>query len=371
MNHHEVCVIIPTFNEEESIEETIIRLQNVLNQNRIDAEILVVDDESTDRTIEIVGKLQQTRYSNIRFIVRHPPETKDLALSIVWGFKNTESPYICVTDGDGSHEIEKIPTMYNAILNGADIAIGSRYMPGGGVVGWPTSRYILSRGATFLTRLLFPYLTDPGNFFMFRKDVINGIDLHAHGFKLSVEIIDKGKWEKLQQIPYTFTNRKKGKSKLKSTIITDFLLEMVDVVKNAVKTRNTRAWTEIESSLKFTLVGAVGVGVNLLLLYLFTDVFGFYYMISGVIAVAISIITNFILNDVFSFGNKSGLKLRKNARFCVYSSIALVGITINLASLFVLTTYMGVYYLFSSFFGILVAYGWNLIMNRRITWNIE
>lgn len=366
MKTHDLCVIIPTFNEEESIEETIIRLQKILNDNGIDAEILIIDDESTDRTIEIVERLQREQYSNIRFMVRHPPEEKDLALSIAYGFNNSTSPYICVTDGDGSHEMEKIPDMYyRASVEGYDIVLGSRYMEGGSVVGWPLSRYILSRGATFLTRLIFPYLTDPGNFFTIRRSVIDGVKLHAHGFKLSVEVIDKGKWDKLQQIPYTFTNRKKGKSKLKPTVITDFIKELIDVVKTAISTRNTSAWDEIRSSMIFTLVGAIGIVVNLSLLYLFTDIVGLFYMVSGIIATSVSLVTNFILNDRFSF--KLKLKSLK-VRFSTYASVTLCGIAINIASLYVLTDFFDMYYILSGFFGILIAYLWNLMMNRRVTW---
>lgn len=368
MNEHKLCVIIPTLNEEEVIEETLIRLNSILKEHNIDSEILIIDDESNDKTIEVIKNLQQTKYSNIRFIIRHPPEEKNLALATVCGFNNTNCPYICVTDGDGSHELEKIPDMYNAILTGADIVLGSRYMKGGGVVGWPLYRYVLSRGTTFITRLIFPYLTDPGNFFIIRKKVIENTSLRARGFKLSVEIIDKGKWDVLVQIPYIFTNRKHGKSKLKPTIITDFLNEILDVIVHAIKERNTRAWEEIKSIVKFTIVGASGIFVNLFILYFLTDVIGLYFMISGVIAVVGSIITNFILNDSFSFNEKKKLRLSKLKRFFTYASISTIGVIINLLFLYVLTSLLGVFYILSSFIGICAAYMWNLFFNRSITW---
>lgn len=365
MTQPQLTVVVPTYNEQEPIEDTIIRIERVLEDAGITGEILFIDDESTDSTIERIKHQQQT-YSNIRYIVRHPPEIKDAARAIVYGFNHARSPIVCVSDADGSHEIEKIPQMYDKIVNeNYDIVMGSRYMPGGGTVNWPLSRKILSRGATFLARLIFPYLTDPGNFFAMKISVIDDVELSARGFKLSIEIIDKGKWERLYQLPYIFTERAKGKSKLKTSVLTNFIGELADIVVYAIKHRNTHAWEEIRSSITFTTIGAIGIGVNLSLLYFFTDIAGIYYMLSGVFATAISLTTNFILNDKFSFGVKLKPLIE---RFYNYVSITLCGICINLTALYLLTSFAGVFYIISSFIGICVAYIWNLILNRRVTW---
>lgn len=365
MTSPQLTVIIPTYNEQEPIVDTIVRIERVLSDANIDFEILFIDDESTDATIQEIQS-QQHVYSNIRYIVRSPPEIKDAARAIVFGFDHALAPIVCVTDADGSHEIEKIPVMYREVHdNGYDISMGSRYMSGGGTVNWPLLRRVLSRGATFISRLVFPYITDPGNFFAMKLSVIDGVTLRASGFKLSIEIIDKGKWESVSQIPYTFTERSKGKSKLKPEIITRFLNEMLDIIVYAVKHRNTRAWDEISSSIKFTIIGALGIFVNLSLLYILTDIVGIFYMLSGILAIFMSLTINFILNDTFSFKKKSS---SIPIRFVKYVSITSIGVIINLATLYILTQYMGIFYVLSSFIGILVAYAWNLMINRRVTW---
>lgn len=365
MTSPQLTIIIPTYNEQEPISDTIVRIERVLNGAGIEFEILFIDDESTDSTIQEIQSQQQV-YSNIRYIVRKTPEIKDAARAIVFGFGHARAPIVCVTDADGSHEIEKIPQMYREVHDdGYDISMGSRYMRGGGTVNWPLIRRMLSRGSTFISRLIFPYITDPGNFFAMKLSVIDGVTLHASGFKLSIEIIDKGKWERLSQVPYTFTERSKGKSKLKPEIVTRFLKEILDIVVYAIKHRNTRAWDEIYSAAKFTVIGATGIFVNLSLLYILTDIAGIFYMLSGVLAISISLVINFILNDNFSFKRKSSSIPR---RFVKYFSITSIGVIINLVTLYILTQYTGVFYVLSSFIGILVAYMWNLTINRRITW---
>lgn len=365
MTSPQLTVIIPTYNEQEPIVDTIARLERVLLDAHIDFEILFIDDESTDSTIQEIQS-QQLIYSNIRYIVRKPPEIKDAARAIVFGFGHARAPIVCVTDADGSHEIEKIPEMYHEVHdNGYDISMGSRYMCGGGTVNWPLTRRILSRGATFISRLIFPYITDPGNFFAMKLSVVDGVTLHASGFKLSIEIIDKGKWERISQVPYTFTERSKGKSKLKPEIVTRFLKEIFDIVVYAIKHRNTRAWDEIYSAAKFTVIGATGIFVNLSLLYILTDIVGIFYMLSGILAIFISLVINFILNDKFSFKHKSSSAPR---RFVKYASITSIGVIINIVTLYILTQYIGIFYVLSSFIGICFAYLWNIILNRRITW---
>ncbi len=155
---YDLTVIIPTFKEESNIGTTISEVDAVLSRNAINGEILVVDDNSPDQTIEIVSNLKKTK-PNLNLIVRK--EDPGLSQSVVEGFRQAQSDVFLVMDADLSHPPDHIPKMLAEIRAGNDIVIGSRYMEGGGIKKWPLKRRVISLGATFLGRLLFP--ENPGS----------------------------------------------------------------------------------------------------------------------------------------------------------------------------------------------------------------
>ncbi len=113
--------------------------------------------------------------------------------------------------------------MLEEIRAGNDLVIGSRYMEGGGIKKWPLKRRIISLGATFLGRLLFPDVSDPvSGFFAVRKSVVENAPLKPRGYKILLEVLGKGNWKNLKEIPFEFVDREIGSSKLKGrTIIED------------------------------------------------------------------------------------------------------------------------------------------------------
>jgi dolichol-phosphate mannosyltransferase len=127
-------------------------------------------------------------------------------------------------DADLSHP----PTMITKLIeplknNTADVVVGSRYVKGGKIVGWNFIRKITSRGAILLARPLTPLKDPVSGFFFLKKKVINHLDLNPSGYKIGLEIIVKGKYTSVVEIPYTFTNRKVGKSKLSLKEYLNFL----------------------------------------------------------------------------------------------------------------------------------------------------
>ncbi|MCO5382275.1 MAG: glycosyltransferase [Methanosarcina barkeri] len=152
---YEITVIIPTFNEEVNIANIIEAVNSILSANNICGEILVVDDESRDKTIRIVQDLT-LKFNNLKIIVRHADH--GLSQSVVEGFNQANSDILLVIDADLSHPPILIPRFYEEIKKGADIVIGSRYTRGGGIKQWPLKRRVLSLGATGMGRILFPGL---------------------------------------------------------------------------------------------------------------------------------------------------------------------------------------------------------------------
>jgi len=245
---YELTVIVPTFNEEANIANIIEAVNSTFLSNNISGEILVVDDESRDKTIEIVQNLT-LKYNNLKIIVRH--EDHGLSQSVIEGFKQANSDIFLVIDADYSHPPELIPLFYEKIKKGADIVIGSRYISGGGIKQWPLKRRVLSLGATGLGRILFPEITDPvSGFFALRKEVVFGVQLHPRGYKILMEVLGRGHWKSVFEIPFTFTDRQNGESKLTFCIISDYAKQILSLTEYSLTSRNNQVWNEWKKMIK-------------------------------------------------------------------------------------------------------------------------
>jgi dolichol-phosphate mannosyltransferase len=366
---HDLSIIIPTYNEEENIGEMIDALENVLLTYKINGQILVVDDFSKDETIPIINE-KKTKYANLELIVRKFDH--GLSQSVVEGFTSADSDIFLVIDADFSHPPELIPQMYNLLQRGYDLVIGSRYMQGGGIDDWPLKRRFISKGATFLGKILFPGITDPvSGFFGINRHVVEKAPLTPRGYKILLEILGKGRWNNVVEVPFTFTDREVGSSKLKFTTILDYLHQVLDIGQYAFFHHESMAWPEEEKVLQFGLVGASGIVVNMVVLYGLTTYLGIFYLISSIFAIELSIISNFLLNDYWTFSKDKVHRLSNTwHRLGVFHLVSLGGLLINMGVLFILTEFLGIYYLVSNFIGILVAFSWNFIINRHTTWKI-
>ena len=239
---YELTVIIPTFNEESNIERIISEVDLVFLHSKINGEILVVDDNSSDRTIALVNTLKKTK-ANLNLLVRMVDH--GLSQSVADGFTHSSSEIFIVIDADLSHPPALIPAMYNEIREGHDIVIGSRYMNGGGIKEWPLKRRIISLGATFLGRALFPTISDPvSGFFAVRKTVVEKAPLKPRGYKILLEVLGKGNWVRSKEIPFEFVDREIGSSKLKLTTIIDYARQVLDIALFSLFHLHSAMWRE-------------------------------------------------------------------------------------------------------------------------------
>jgi dolichol-phosphate mannosyltransferase len=135
---------------------------------------------------------------------------------------------IAVMDADLQHPPELLPKLLERAKEGYDIVIASRYVKGGGVEGWSLWRRLISRGATLLAHALFletRKVKDPlSGFFLFRREVVEGIRLNPIGYKLLLEVLMKGEYDKVAEVPYVFKMRRRGKSKLDLREILNYAL---------------------------------------------------------------------------------------------------------------------------------------------------
>ena len=362
---YDFSVVIPTLNEGPSVRTTISQIWNHLFDLHLNAEIIVVDDNSTDGTIDIVKDLV-TIHPNISLFVRK--KVPGLSPAVMDAFGSAKSGIFIVTDADGQHPVEKIPELYHAIKNGADIAIASRYMPLGGIEsGWGKDRRAISNGATMIARLMFPELTDPvSGFFAIRKSVLTP-DINPSGYKILTEILGKGMYLDVVEIPYVFKVREKGHSKLRLKIIMEFCKQMIGILGYTLNHDNSPARPELEMVAAFMIVGISGIFLNTTMLWALTVGYNVSLPVAGVIATEFAICSNYFFNEIWTFRR---LVMNDNSfvkRFVKFNIVSIGGLAISVGIMLLLTN-AGMYYLYANLVGIFIAFIWNFLLNRNITW---
>lgn len=222
-----VSIIIPTYNERAGIVGLVDTIAAQYERAGVEGEIVVVDDNSPDGTWQVVADLSQSR--PVRLLRR--AGKLGLSSAVIDGFKQARGSVLGVMDADGSHDAATIPTLINAIVHdGYDLAVGSRYIPGGNIKDWPMSRLIISKGAVLLASPLTPIKDITSGFFFMRRDVIEGVKLNPIGFKIGLEVFVKGRFERFCEVPYTFVNRVQGKSKLSFKQMWEYVVQLFDLI---------------------------------------------------------------------------------------------------------------------------------------------
>lgn len=351
-----ISLIIPTYNEKDNIVPLIERIAQALAGYRY--EILLVDDDSKDGTIAVAEGLS-ARYP-VKVIVRR--DERGLATAVVHGLKYAGGQIIGVMDADLQHPPEVLPALVKAIEGGADMAVASRYIPGGGCPNWGLSRRVISKVALMISHLLLPatrQVKDPlAGFFMFRQDNIAGAKLTPVGYKISLEIMLTGKFQRIVEVPYIFEDRSAGKSKLRPQQQIDYLKHLLSLMART---------GELKRFLKFIAVGLSGVVVNEGVLWLLTEFASLPYYVSAIFGIEASIITNFVLNDTFTFTDRrAGQSFL--SRLLKFNLTCLAGAGIQYGLLLLFTSVAGVPYLISNLIGIIVAFLWNYFVNSLWTW---
>jgi dolichol-phosphate mannosyltransferase len=220
---YDVSVVVPTYNEALGIEKLIAAVSDALRANGINGEIVIVDDNSPDGTGALVDSLSAKH--PVRCV--HRAGKLGLSSAVIDGWATCTSPIIGVMDADFSHDPLIVPKLVHAIQNGeCELAIGSRYVAGGGITNWPWRRKITSRVAIALARPLTPVRDITSGFFFCKRSVIDGVTLDPIGFKIGLEVILKGKYKQVKEIPYVFTDRTAGTSKLNSGEIVNYLKQL-------------------------------------------------------------------------------------------------------------------------------------------------
>ncbi len=224
-------VIIPTFNEIENIEAII----DAVFQLKKEFDVLIVDDNSPDGTANKVIELQNKYPKKLFLEVRK--DKSGLGTAYIHGFKwalARKYDYIFEMDADFSHRPSDLQRLYRACLNGADLAIGSRYKKGVNVVNWPLYRVLLSYGASFYVKLITGMrIHDPtAGFICYKRCVLEAINLDTikfvgYAFQIEMKFRTYLKKFKIEEVSIIFTDREKGKSKMNSSIIWEAIFGVI------------------------------------------------------------------------------------------------------------------------------------------------
>jgi dolichol-phosphate mannosyltransferase len=221
-----LSLVLPTYNETTNLPRLIPRLTSVLERVGVPFEIIVVDDDSPDRTWALAGEMART---DARLLVIRRRGQRGLATAVVAGWKAAQGEILGVMDADLQYPPEALPDLLAAIIaDRADVAVASRYAPGARVGSWSLRRAIVSRGAILVAKVALPRalggLRDPSSgCFLVRRRVIQHTDLHPIGFKILIEVLARGHWERVVEVPHAYEGRQEGTSKLGFRQVVEFL----------------------------------------------------------------------------------------------------------------------------------------------------
>jgi dolichol-phosphate mannosyltransferase len=225
----EKIVIIPTFNERENISNIVCAIFTL----NLGFHVLVIDDGSPDGTADIVRDLQ--RQFNGQLFLEERKGKLGLGTAYIHGFKwaiQRNYNYIFEMDADFSHDPNDLQRLYDACASGgADVAIGSRYVKGGGTVNWPWERIALSKGGSLYTRIItwMPVKDTTAGFVCYRREVLESINLDGirflgYAFQIEMKFASWKLGFKIKEVPIIFKDRKYGVSKMHKGIVKEGIL---------------------------------------------------------------------------------------------------------------------------------------------------
>jgi dolichol-phosphate mannosyltransferase len=319
-------LVIPTFNEGQNIQETI-RISCELLDRIIPGnyELILVDDDSPDSTWILACKLIPD-YPQLR-VMRRETE-RGLSTAVIRGWQAARGEILGVIDGDLQHPPEILLQLWGEMEKGAELAVASRNIEGGGVSEWSVIRRFLSRGAQVLGLIILPEvigrLSDPmSGFFMVRRSAIVARPLSPVGYKILIEVVARGKIKWIAESGYVFRERITGVSKVTWKQYVEYLQHLVRL--------RFSLWP-ITRFLRFGLVGFSGVFVDLGIFYFLRTDLGLPLTRSSIFSSEMAIINNFLWNDLWTFSDISQRQkgtCQRLRRFLKFNSVCFFGVVLN------------------------------------------
>jgi len=371
----QVSIIIPTYNESENIIQVLKSIGEHLPED-IAIEALVVDDNSPDGTGKIVEDYITDAHNEIGYTIEviHRKTKSGLSSAILDGIQHSTGEIVVIMDSDFSHPPKIIPQLVEEIKTSkCDIVIASRFVPGGAINGWSTKRKLISKTAKEIAKAgLGVNESDPmSGFFAFKRKILDGIKFDAIGYKMLLEILVKTKGAKVKEIPYTFTDRTRGSSKLDSSTMLDYVKSVWRLYRYGRKAKVSDTRTSIRFISKagrFYTVGASGLLVNYIISLLFADaIIDFWYIHATIIGIAVSMSSNFILNKIWTFEDRNFEAKKTLAQYGKFVGFSSLGALIQLGMVYVLVDNYQFVYSVALILAVIIAASSNFIFNKKWT----
>ena len=389
-------VIIPTYNERENIQKVVpLLLEQFEKVTNWDMGILVVDDTSPDKTYEVVKKMQK-KYSKLHLLIN--PEKAGLGGAYLKGmdyaFNTLKAEVVFEFDADLSHDPKKIPDFMQAIDNGADLVLGSRYIPGGSIPeDWGFHRKFLSVIGNIVIMVIltnFSIRDWTTGYRAIRKKVYKKVVTRLTterfmGYTFQIGFLNNAVREgfKVTEVPLHFVDRTIGESKIgseyiKNTLLYIFKIRIKDVLENRI--------------FKFLMVGGIGTIIQLTFLQIFRGIlpeFAFSFITKFIVAtflsIEIAIASNFLLNNMWTFADKKLEKSKLFGKFLQFNLTSAGSILIQLVVNTLGERFIGIFSLFvlpligmpidtGLFFamtGILIGLFWNFFAYNKFIWKAK
>jgi dolichol-phosphate mannosyltransferase len=362
-----LSLVIPTYNEAKNVSELVERLSRLLDPTLEGSyELIVVDDASPDGTAQIAAQLA-TRFAHLR-VIRREGE-RGLSTAVIRGWQASRGEVLGVIDADLQHPPEVSLRLWEEMERGADLAVASRHVEGGGVSDWSVLRRLLSRGAQLLGLVFLPgvvgRVSDPmSGYFMLRRSAIKGTVMQPLGYKILIEVLGRGRVAWVAEVPYVFRERVAGESKVTAKLYFDYLRHLL---------RLRLSTLPVNRFVRFALVGFSGVAVDMGLLFVLSDphMLAWGLTRSKAIAAQAAIINNFLWNDAWTFGDvamrQRGLR-SKMRRFLKFEAVCATGLLLNTLLLNLQFNLLGINRYVANAIAIAFVTGWNFWLNMRLSW---
>ena len=360
-----ISLVIPTYNEAPVVEITLRRATEVLKTAGEPFELIVVDDDSPDGTAAIVEGLAAEL--PVRVICRKGE--RGLATAVVRGWGAARGDVVGVMDADLQHPPEVVCQLIKALrAEDADIAVASRYLPGGGTEGWSRFRLIVSWAGMRLGTVALPWtlgaVTDSGSgLFLVRKRVVEGADLKPRGIKMLLEVLAKARYRKIVEVPYVFRGRTLGVSKVGPRQGVEYLKSLL---------RMGRDSGELKAWILYALSGLVGAMVYIAALLVLTERAEWPLLVVILLSIQIALVVEFVADDLVSFAGRreGGVATRHfRERIMHYEGGLLPGALLN-ALVTYLACRLGLDLWAAALLGVIVALPWNFLVAAPRVWRV-
>ena len=353
MSKQSVTIVLPTFEEVESLPSLITAIEVVRNESLPDLSLLIVDDNSNDGTESLIKKLALPWIS---LMVRR--NERGLSSAVLRGLQEVETEFCVIMDADGSHPTEAIPVTIQALMDGADFVVGSRYVNGGSTEdGWGVLRWLNSKVATIMARPFTSVLDPMSGFLAFRHSILdNAADINPVGYKIGLELIVKCGCTNVTEVPIHFRTRQLGQSKLTLRVQWEYLQHVILLL------RFTHP--KLVSFFTFATVGATGAAVYIVSLLVTTRLIATSWQAIA-LAVWIAMTWNFAWDRkyAFWFSKHKNVLLQYLGFVCICSvgAIANFYITLSLSK----SESIPLAGLAGAFLGSAIGIAFNYFVNRK------